>query len=59
VRQILQERGLESRFRIAVGGAPYRFDNELYKAVGADGWAPDGVNAGRTIIDLIREVKPI
>lgn len=58
VRQILQERGLESRFRIAVGGAPYRFDNELYKAVGADGWAPDGVNAGRTIIDLIREVKP-
>ncbi len=58
VRQILQERGLESRFRIAVGGAPYRFDNELYKTVGADGWAPDGVNAGRTIIDLIREVKP-
>jgi methanogenic corrinoid protein MtbC1 len=58
VRQILQERGLEKRFRIAVGGAPYRFDNELYKTVGADGWAPDGVNAGRAIIDLIREVKP-
>jgi trimethylamine corrinoid protein len=58
VRQILQERGLENRFRIAVGGAPYRFDNELYKTVGADGWAPDGVNAGRAIINLIREVKP-
>jgi methanogenic corrinoid protein MtbC1 len=57
VRQILQERGLEQRFRIAVGGAPYRFDNELYKSVGADGWAPDGINAGRVIIDLIKAVK--
>ncbi len=58
VRQILRERGLEDRIRIAVGGAPYRFDTELYKSVGADGGAPDGVNAARTIIDLIREVKP-
>jgi trimethylamine corrinoid protein len=57
VRQILQERGLEKRFRLVVGGAPYRFDNELYKTVGADGWAADGVNAGRVIIDLIKEVK--
>jgi trimethylamine corrinoid protein len=57
VRKLLKERGLENRFRIVVGGAPYRFDNELYKTVGADGWAPDGVNAGRTIIDLINEVK--
>lgn len=57
VREILRERGLEQRFRIVVGGAPYRFDNELYKTVGADGWAPDGVNAGRAIIDLIKEVK--
>ncbi len=57
VRQILKERGLENRFRLVVGGAPYRFDNELYKAVGADGWASDGVNAGRVIIDLIKEVK--
>jgi methanogenic corrinoid protein MtbC1 len=57
VRQILQERGLEKRFRLVVGGAPYRFDSELYKTVGADGWASDGVNAGRVIIDLINEVK--
>jgi methanogenic corrinoid protein MtbC1 len=57
VRQILRERGLEKRFRLVVGGAPYRFDNELYKTVGADGWASDGVNAGRVIIDLIKEVK--
>ncbi len=57
VRQILQERGLEARFRIVVGGAPYRFDPELYKKVGADGWAGDGVSASRVIVDLIQEVK--
>ena len=57
VRKLLQERGLEGRIRIVVGGAPYRFDSELYKTVGADGWAPDGVSAGKVIIDLIREVK--
>lgn len=57
VRQILRERGLEDRFRVVVGGAPYRFDNELYKDVGADGWAADGIAAGKVIADLIREVK--
>lgn len=57
VRQILKERGLENRIRIVVGGAPYRFDSELYKAVGADAWAPDGVSAGKVIADQIREVK--
>jgi methanogenic corrinoid protein MtbC1 len=57
VRQILRERGLEARFRIVVGGAPYRFDPELYKTVGADAWASDGVSAGKVIADLIREVK--
>ena len=57
VRRILQERGLERRFKIVVGGAPYRFDNELYKTVGADGWAADGVAAGKVIIDLIQAQK--
>jgi trimethylamine corrinoid protein len=57
VRQILRQRGLESRFRIVVGGAPYRFDGELYKSVGADAWAADGVSAGQVIVDLIRAVK--
>ena len=55
VRQLLRERGLENRFKIAVGGAPYRFDCELYKAVGADGWAADGSTAGRVIVELIRQ----
>lgn len=58
VRQLLKEQGLESRIRIAVGGAPYRFDGELYRAVGADAFATDGVTAGKVIIDLIREVRP-
>lgn len=57
VRQILRERGLEHRIRIVVGGAPYRFDETLYRTVGADAWAPDGVSAGRVILDLIKEVK--
>ena len=57
VRQLLKERGLENRIKLAVGGAPYRFDDQLYLTVGADGWASDGVNAGRVIIDLIKEVK--
>ena len=57
IRQLLRERGLESGIRLVVGGAPYRFDNELYKTVGADGWAADGVNAGKVVIDLIREIK--
>jgi len=58
VRQILRERGLEGRIRIIVGGAPYRFDPGLYKVVGADAWAEEGISAGKIIVDLIREVKP-
>ncbi len=58
VRQLLRERGLEDRFRLVVGGAPYRFDPELYKTVGADAWAGDGISAGKVIVDLIRQVQP-
>jgi methanogenic corrinoid protein MtbC1 len=57
VRQLLKERGLEERIKIAVGGAPYRFDKGLYITVGADAWAENGVTASRVIIDLIREVR--
>ena len=56
VRQILKERKLEEQIKIIVGGAPYRYDHELYKMVGADGWAEDGITAGKVITDLIREV---
>jgi methanogenic corrinoid protein MtbC1 len=57
VRRILEERKLEGRLRLAVGGAPYRFDAELHRAVGADGWARDGIGAGKVILALIEEVK--
>jgi len=58
VRALLRERGLEDKIKLAVGGAPYRFDPGLYLRVGADAWAPDGVTAAKVIVDLIRTVKP-
>jgi methylmalonyl-CoA mutase cobalamin-binding domain/chain len=57
VRRILKERGLEGKIRIIVGGAPYRYDANLYKIVQADAWAPDGITAGKVITALIKEVR--
>lgn len=57
VRQILKERGLEAKIKIIVGGAPFRFNRELYKVVLADAWAEDGITAGRVIAELIKEVR--
>lgn len=42
VRALLKERGLENQIKLAVGGAPYRFDPELYQKVGADVGRPMG-----------------
>lgn len=58
VRTLLRARGLEQQIKLAVGGAPYRFDPDLYTKVGADAWAPDGVTAAKVIVDLIRAIKP-
>lgn len=58
VRQILQERGLEAKIKIIVGGAPYLFDDQLYLQVGADAWAENGVVAAEVITRLIRETQP-
>lgn len=58
VRRILQERGLEHRLRVIVGGAPFRFDAELYKTIRADACATDAVTAAKLIEDLIAEVRP-
>jgi methylmalonyl-CoA mutase cobalamin-binding domain/chain len=57
VREILKTMDLEKSVKIIVGGAPYRFDRNLYKTVHADAWAPDGITAGKVVIDLINEVK--
>lgn len=58
VRQILHERGLESRIKILVGGAPFRFDGNLYRSVSADAWAENGIEATRVIAELVKEVLP-
>lgn len=59
VRKILRERGLERKIKLVVGGAPYRYDPQLYKLVEADAWAENGVSASRVIMDCIAEVKSI
>lgn len=53
VRRLLKEKSLESRIKIIVGGAPFRFDPNLYQIVQADGWASDGVSAGKAVARLI------
>lgn len=55
VRQLLRERKLESKIKIMIGGAPFRFDHELYRTVQADAWAEDGISAGKIIARLIQE----
>ncbi|WP_346354779.1 cobalamin B12-binding domain-containing protein [Azotosporobacter soli] len=57
VRQLVNECGLKGRVRIVVGGAPYRYDHDLYKKVKADAWAENGITAGKIITRLIREVQ--
>lgn len=46
VREILKKESLEDNIKIIVGGAPYRFNKDLYKSIKADGWAED---AGETV----------
>jgi methanogenic corrinoid protein MtbC1 len=57
VRAILRERGLEQKIKVIVGGAPYRFDENLYLLVGADAWAENAMAAGKVVTELIREVN--
>jgi methylmalonyl-CoA mutase cobalamin-binding domain/chain len=57
VREILKQRNLENNIKIIVGGAPYRYDSNLYNIVGADAWSENGIEAAKEIIQLIKEVK--
>jgi methanogenic corrinoid protein MtbC1 len=54
VRRLLKARNLEKKVKIIVGGAPYRYDPQLYRAVEADAWAENGLEAGRVIAGLLR-----
>lgn len=53
VRKILQEKNLEGQIRLIVGGAPFRFDPGLYRTIGADAFADDGIVAASIIRDFI------
>jgi methanogenic corrinoid protein MtbC1 len=57
VREILKQRGLENKIKIIVGGAPYRYDHNLYKIVQADAWAENGIEAGKVVTKLFSEVQ--
>lgn len=56
VRQILNERNLEGKIKIIVGGAPYRYNRELFKTVRADAWAENGIDAGTIVAELIKDI---
>lgn len=58
VRQLLREQGLEGRLRIIVGGAPYRFHENLYREVEADAWCDTAAQAPEVVARLVREVRP-
>lgn len=57
VRQILIERNMEERFRIIVGGAPYRFHPNMYRDVGADSWSDSAAEAPEAVAKLVQEVR--
>lgn len=57
VRRLLQERGMEDRVKIVVGGAPFRFDPNLYRVVKADAWAEDGLAAASLIARLLEKTN--
>ncbi|OGU06392.1 MAG: cobalamin-binding protein [Geobacteraceae bacterium GWC2_55_20] len=57
VRQLLREQGLEDRLRIIVGGAPYRFHENLFREVGADAWGDTAAEVPGIVARLVREVR--
>jgi len=58
VRQLLHERSLEGRIRLIVGGAPYRFHENLYRDVGADAWGDTAAEAPAIVAEMVRQVRP-
>jgi methanogenic corrinoid protein MtbC1 len=57
VRKILQERNLETKIKVIIGGAPFRFSPQLFKTVGADTTAPDAISASKVMEDLLKEAR--
>jgi methanogenic corrinoid protein MtbC1 len=59
VRELLDERGLHGRVKLIVGGAPYLFDEQLYRTVGADAWGRNGLVAADEIATLVSATKGV
>lgn len=53
VLKVLEERGLHGRIKLIVGGAPYQFDHDLYKSVGADDWSENAIEAVKVVDKLM------
>lgn len=59
VRRVLEERNLSGKIRLVVGGAPYRFDDALYRRVNADAWAPNALSAVAVLTRQIEEATHV
>ena len=55
VRRLLDEKKLQQKIKLVVGGAPYRFDPQLAAVVGADGWAENAIEAVSIIDSLMKK----
>lgn len=58
VRQLIDERGLTDRIKLAVGGAVFNLRPDLVAEVGGDGTAHNAVGADELFTRLESEVKP-
>ncbi len=57
VRELLHERQLEDQVKLVVGGAPFNFDDQLYREVGADATARNAADAVPTVRSLVEALK--
>ncbi|MFA9390397.1 MAG: B12-binding domain-containing protein [Prolixibacteraceae bacterium] len=53
----LKEMLKDTDVKIVVGGAPFRFDEELWKEVGADAFGKDPAEAIQIVTQLMEEIK--
>lgn len=52
LRKLLTEKNLH-HVRLVAGGAPFNFDRQLYKELGCDAYAPNGLEAAKTAKNLL------
>lgn len=58
VRNRIESAGAQSRYKLIVGGAPYKFDETLWQRTGADCWAVDGSDAVKQVKQLFAAMEP-